>query len=392
MKCDMENDMDNYADIKKLITPVREIKASDELHDRIETIFVRQRRKAAMRHRLVWGLSTAIAAAMVVIAFISMPFRLSAKEVLSNALDALKRVDSVSMQIDVRTSPSGNFSYIDLSADFVPHTVVSAGFDSVPSWSIDKGGRVALGSDNGIFCWLVEPGLGWTGYHSANAVLASFETFISPQSILEAELRLCKNEKGSRYSIEKNKDEIVLTVHADPQGDFANTYVLNSSIPESENIRRYVIDSSTQLLKGATVSVIYDGKEIEVLRITDIRYGNASPLLAPPADITFVDINSLSGGFGNLTAEEATRKFLTALETWDTSVIYQMMDPEFAEGEFKTIYNGANLLDVGKGFRSGLYAGVFVPYRIQLRNGVEKAFNLALKCSADGGWEWDGGM
>ena len=80
-------------------------------------------------------------------------------------------------------------------------------------------------------------------------------TLLTPGKVLETELYNCTSGDGAEYMVNKKGSEIILTVHAAPQGNFENPYLLNTSISESENIRRYVIDADTKRLKSATVSV-----------------------------------------------------------------------------------------------------------------------------------------
>lgn len=382
--------MDNYDEIIGHMKPRHEIKASPRLRMRTEALLAKRRRRDASRRWLWWIGTSVIAAAVMGVLFI--PFGMSAKEVLSVALDALRGDTSVEMTVEVRTSPAENFSYIDIGDDFVPHRIISTHFDSVSSWSIDKGGRAAVGIGSQIYCWLKDLKLGWTGYTSPHSVFEGLEIFISPGTILEAELRQCEAENGAEYTVEKKDGEIHLTVKAEPQGDFANPYLLDSSIKDSKNIRHYVLDAATKLLKSASVSIISDGREIEVLRVSGIKYGNGATVAPPPADVSFVDVASPSGAFAGLGPEDAAKKILGAFEKWDTSVIYKVIDPELAERSYRDIYEGAVLLKVGEAFRSGEFPGAFVPYVLRIRDGHVKEWNVALRRSADGGWEVDGGI
>ena len=383
--------MNDFEEIKNMLaTHTREAKASEVLHQRVDSLFSEKQRIMLKRRRLLWRLGGGAVAA-VIIGIIVIPFNMSAKKMLSSAIDALKGIDSVEMTIDVRTLPKENFSYIDLSAGFVPHRIISEGFDSIPSWSIDKGVRAACGTDSGIFCWLKDIDFGWSGYSSPAEVLGPFETFISPRTILETELRQCEIDKKARYKVEEKDGDIILTVRAAPQGVFENPYQLNASIRESENIRRYIIDAKSHLLKNVSISVICNDVETEVLHISEIRYGKTSGIERPGNQITFVPFDAPEKTYNHISPEKAARVFLSAFERWDNHVINHFMDSQEAE-EYRNPYEGAILVELGEAFRSGDYCGVYVPYRLRLPCGQEKQWNLALRPKGDGGWVFDGGL
>ena len=382
--------MDNYDEIRELLKPRREIKASSQLRASTETLLEKRCRKN-YRLRWFWGIGTAVVAAAAM-GVLLMPFGMSAKDILSSAIKVLSNEKTVEMTVEVRTRPVENFSYIDIDDDFVPHKIISTNFDSIPSWSVDKGGRVAVGLDGRIYCWLTNLKCGWTDYRKPEDALAGMAIFLSPKTILEAELSQCASDSGASYVVDEKDGEILLTVNAEPQGDFANPYMLDTSIRESRNVRRYVIDAATRLLKSASVSIISDGREIEVLRVSDIRYGGNVSVTPPPADIDFSGEDGIPGAFAGMSPEDAARKILGAFEKWDTSVINLVIDPDLAERAFKPDYNGAVLLEVGEAFQSGEYPGFFVPYSLRLPNGYVKNYNVALRHTNKGGWEIDGGL
>ncbi len=43
---------------------------------------------------------------------------------------------------------------------------------------------------------------------------------LAPWKILETELDNCVNNCNAEYKVCKTKDEIILTIHSEPQGDF----------------------------------------------------------------------------------------------------------------------------------------------------------------------------
>lgn len=288
-----------------------------------------------------------------------------------------------------------NFRYINLSDDFVLHKISVAQSDTTLTWRIDKGGRAAAGNNEVMYNWVNQLNIGWrTKDADYGVLLGEMAILLTPEKILESELQNCVNNRGAHYEVYKKNGEIILTIHSKPQGDFSNPYMLNASIAESENIRRYVIDADTKHLKSASVSVITGKREIEVLKITDIAYGQPHiNLLALPSAIRFIDMshNSLKGLTG-LTATEAASAFLNALETWNLSIIDNAVDENTKSGMYEQDLKGSILVSVGKSFTSGNEGTTFVPYVLQLPDGTQKRHNLALQKSSQGGWVVVGGL
>lgn len=385
--------MDEYKDIKDMLKPRRDFAASDELRNRIDSTLdscTRQRKS----FRWLWGVGASCVAAAVIM-LILIPTGMSAKEILTETLNAILNTQDIEMTVEVRTRPMENFKYINLSEDFVVHKVSIAKSDSTLSWRIDKGGRTAAGNGEVIYNWIDQLNIGWrTDNTDPRELLGEMAILLTPEKILESELQNCINNNDAHYEVDKKNGEIILTIHSNPQGDFSNPYMLNASIAESENIRRYVIDAETKQLKSATVSVINGKRQTEVLKITNITYGQPhTRLLALPSGIKFIDMphNSLQGLTG-LTATEAASAFLNALETWNVSIIDNAVDENIKNGMYEQDLKGSVLVSVGKSFTSGNEGTTFVPYVLQLPNGTQKRHNLALQKSSHGGWIVVGGL
>lgn len=95
------------------------------------------------------GISISAVAAILLLVF--MPTRISAKEVLSQAINALLKAEGIEMTVEVRTRPVENFRYIGLDDSFVTHRINVVNSDSLSRWRIDKGERVATGKGNDIY-------------------------------------------------------------------------------------------------------------------------------------------------------------------------------------------------------------------------------------------------
>ncbi len=385
--------MDEYKDIKDLLKPRRDFAASEELRNRIDLTLD----SFAHKRKTLWWLWSvgASCVAAAVLLFILLPMGMSAKEILTDTINALKNTGSIEMTIEVRTRPMENFRYINMAEDFVVHDIFITKSDSTIYWRIDKGDRTALGNMQGIYNWINQLNIGWrTNNNDPKELLGEMAILLTPEKILEAELQNCVNNSDAHYNIEKKNGEIILTVHYKAQGDFSNPYILNTSIAESENVRNYVIDAATKHLKKASVSIINGRQKTEVLKITNIVYDASNQdLLAFPSGIKFIDTpnNSLQGLTG-LSATEAASAFLNALETWNMSILENTVDNNMLSAIYEQDLKGSTLVSVGKSFTSGNEGLTFVPYTLQLPNGTQKQHNLALHKNEQGGWIIVGGL
>ncbi|MDE5628698.1 MAG: hypothetical protein K2I69_03965 [Muribaculaceae bacterium] len=384
--------MDDYKEIQELLKPRRDIKASDALRRKVRIALHNERRKRSVRNRIFSGISLGAVAAILVLVFI--PSGISAKEILAQAMDALAGAGNIEMLVDVRTRPIENFRYINLNDEFVTHHIDIAENDSLLKWRIDKGERIALSTGKDIYTWIPSVKLGFHLSDTQNKdILGYMANLLSPRKIIEAELQNCINNKNTDYKINKSDSDIILTVHAAAQGNFDNPYLLNSSITESDNVRRYIIDAVSKKLKSATVSVISGGKEIEVLKVVSINYGsyNDNPFTLDK-DIKFVETENSPAGLKGLTAEETASAVLNAFADWDETILDSVMIPEISEAVYREQYSGSKLISIGQSFTSGSGNSVFVPYTLRLRSGTLRRHNVALQKTDMGGWIVVGGL
>lgn len=223
----------------------------------------------------------------------------------------------------------------------------------------------------------------WIGWrlddHDAQ-ILNYLRIFLTPQKIIEAELEAALQADGSGYDIKRGNGEINLTVRSTAQGDYANPYMLNKSIAASNNVRRYTFDSKSRTLKRASVSIIRpDGSECEVIRLRSISFAPINParLRSVPSDIPFIDETSSRApikGFAGATPTEVAKAVLGAFKSWDTDIIYKVMDPTMANVLYRRTYEGAKLISTGEPFTSGPNPQLrFVPYTIAMPDGQVKA-------------------
>lgn len=388
--------MEDFNEIRDMLTPRRDIKASDTLRRRIDGAIADTHRKEVKKrrsHRL-WGAVGLGAAAAIAVMVLTMPFGLSAKEILAGVLDTFLNADHINMVVEVRTQPAENFRYIDLKEPFVRHSVSISRSDSMTAWRIDKGVRAAVGRNGEVSTWVAPLKLGWH-MHDVDLTdfLGYFATLLDPSAIIETELEQSLTDDSAAYSVSRKDGEIVMTVRSMPHGDFTNPYLLNTSIAESENIRRYVIDAATRRLKAASVSVVSGTKETVVLRISSITYSPDSlASYTLPPDVTFIETYSDPAGLCGLSAEEAASTVLNAFADWDREILDRVMFPGMSDAAYRERFIGSRLLSVGMSFTSGSGNTIFVPYRLRLSDGTLQRHNIALQRSSAGGWIVVGGL
>ncbi len=388
--------MDEYNDIRAFLKPQRDIKASSQLRSRVENAIV-SRRRSHGKLSWLWGSLSAAAVAAAIACLILIPGGASANsshDLLQTTLNTLSSTDAFEMEIDVRTPPNDNFDFIDPDADFVTHHIsVERWSDTTSIWRIDKGGRKAVHNEHGTYIWIDPIRCGW--YSANKNIVGYLSVFLSPSKILEAEMYLTINDKQAQYSIDKKDGEIMLTVHSMPNGDFSNPYALNHSISESETYRQYVIDDESRKLKSAVVSVVVNGRKVEMIRLKTIKYdARNSEITAIPDDVKFInyDRQNRISGLSDVNAKEATSIILNAFKGWDRDILSKVFDAEMIPA-YEQEYSGAEPINIGEPFKSGNNANkTFVPYTLRLRNGRIKSLNLALLLTENNSWIIIGGL
>lgn len=384
--------MDDYKEIKEILKPRRDIMASNKLRRKVKSAIDNQRRNRIAKQWLFGGVGLGTVAAVLLLVLI--PSGMSAKKVLAQAIDAFISAGSIEMLVEIRTRPIENFRYIDLDEDFVTHHINISKSDSLLRWRVDKGGRVATGNGSDIYTWIPSLSLGWHINDSgADNILGYMSTLLNPGEVLETELDNCIHNSNAEYDLNKNGDEIILTIHAGPQGNFENPYLLNTSIVESESVRRYIIDYTSKRLKSVSIGVVSGEREVIVLKVSDINYGvqfeNISML---PDSIKFVEFDNQPDGLKCLSAEEAASTLLNAFAEWNEKIIDKMMVREMQDAIYRDHYLGARLYSIGRSFTSGSGNSIFVPFALKLRDGTLHRHNIALQKTDSGGWIVVGGL
>lgn len=354
-------------------------------------------RRSGIRRRLSRIAAAAVAVVLVAGATLLVvapnPAR-AAGNIFAGSMGQMGNVRTMVMKLKIRTLPQEIFSYIDLDASMEPYTL-TVELGGPKRWRLDKPGRTAQFDGDTYYSMIHDLKQGF--YSKRQGFIDDFTVFLDPYALLSREKQLADLDSGAKYKVTERGDVIYLTVEAKAQGDFENDYLLNSSIEESDNIREYVFDASTRLLKGLKAYVLNDGERVLVLEVETIAYDT------PVDDTTFstlpdgyvwkdVDYIPDNDRFKDITAEQAARMVLEAILSGRTSTLTGVLD-YYDTDRLVADYSGARIGSVGEAFRSGTYAGVFVPCELILPNGSTEVVTMALRNdNPNRMWLVDGGI
>ncbi len=382
--------------------------AQSNLEDKVLERIVRERN---MRSKTATGISTGLkirriimksritklATAAVIIAAVALSISLfnksvptaSAVEVLSKAREAMGKLKSVYIKLQIRTLPRDNFELIGLDYDFVANEIWKE-FDGTiqGKWRIEKPGRVVT-MDGQSSLLLIRPNFAVKGGVNTGFV-GWLRPLLNVDQLLDSEIKLAQ-EQGSELVLTREKgadgrDKLVIVVEASAQGDFTNDWLKNKSIPASDNCRIYTFDAKTKLLEGLEVYIHAQEKDVLVLKTTDIVYNvDIEPdlfALELPEDVIWdkpVEVLADNLKYQQMTPHEAAQAFFQACanEDWDE---FLKFSPRSAVSQgTKDFLGGLEIISLGEPFKSGQYPGWFVPYEIKVKSGQVRKHNLAIR-------------
>lgn len=358
-------------------------------------------RKRSFRLKNMHGVWSAAAMVAVVcsVAFLALHSNpLSANSLLELAIENLCEVRSLQMEIDIRTHKAENFYYLSPDEEFVPHTI-SVSYDEPVRWRIDKAdSRSAFGNDEEIYTWINQLKIGTCFKGEASRALDYLATLLQPHHILQRELNGSLQNDETEYHIKNSDDEIILSVHARPQGEYKpDGVMLNKSIESSENVRCYTFDRKSKRLTHFQICMVIGGREVEVLRTRSIRYNadiDRDALLQIPEEI-HIEPQTEPKGTGKklvgIPPREAARLLLSAFEQWEEELLDEALGYAVVTA-VKQGYQGSRLLEVGEPFREGKMPFTFVPYKLRMPDGRIQEGNLSLTPQKNGGWKCTGGF
>ena len=361
----------------------------------------RHRRPA---RRIIRLLSGAMAAAVLVIAALTLGLNTPARAARNNfaqAVVAMEGVRSIRIELRIRTDEDEHFDYTNPLDEPVPHTLETI-YTPQLLWRIEKPGRKALYDGRHTYLWFDALAEGEILPYSPG-VAGMLYLLIDPGQLLSFEEQLTRSHDGSRYTLHREGDTLRLTVHSPAQGDFSQSgYMRNASVAESDTRREYRFDAASGRLLGGSITFLSaDGRERTLLEIDRIEYDaplDAATLTALPEGITWRDqtqTEATASRLAGIDATEAARLILNAFATWDSAILDEALSAYGARGHqlLRNRYAGATVVECSAPVRSGNYPGLFIPCRLRMADGTTEKLHLALRNdNAQQRWVVDGGL
>lgn len=361
----------------------------------------RHRRPA---RRIIRLLSGAMAAAVLVIAALTLGLNTPARAARNNfaqAVVAMEGVRSIRIELRIRTDEDEHFDYTNPLDEPVPHTLETI-YTPQLLWRIEKPGRKALYDGRHTYLWFDALAEGEILPYSPG-VAGMLYLLIDPGQLLSFEEQLTRSHDGSRYTLHREGDTLRLTVHSPAQGDFSQSgYMRNASVAESDTRREYRFDAASGRLLGASITFLAaDGRERTLLEIDRIEYDaplDAAELTALPEGITWRDqtqTEATASRLAGIDAAEAARLILDAFATWNSAILDEALSEYGARARvlLRSRYAGATVVECSAPVRSGTYPGLFVPCRLRMADGTTEKLHLALRNdNAQRRWVVDGGL
>lgn len=361
----------------------------------------RHRRPA---RRIIRLLSGAMAAAVLVIAALTLGLNTPARAARNNfaqAVVAMEGVRSIRIELRIRTDEDEHFDYTNPLDEPVPHTL-EAIYTPQLLWRIEKPGRKALYDGRHTYLWFDALAEGEIPPYSPG-VAGMLYLLIDPGQLLSFEEQLTRSHDGSRYTLHREGDTLRLTVHSPAQGDFSQSgYMRNASVAESDTRREYRFDAASGRLLGGSITFLSaDGRERTLLEIDRIEYDaplDAATLTALPEGITWRDqtqTEATASRLAGIDAGRAARLILDAFATWDSAILDEALSAYGARARvlLRNRYAGATVVECSAPVRSGNYPGLFIPCRLRMADGTTEKLHLALRNdNAQQRWVVDGGL
>ena len=227
---------------------------------------------------------------------------------------------------------------------------------------------------------------------------------LSPYALLRQESQAAKSPRSdvkmsTRLGAD-GREKTIITISAKAQGNFSESnYCRDQTIIESDNIRTYTFDTATSRLEGVRVRVRTKHGSVLVFETTKIEYNrplNASlfHLRAPKNTVNASHLPQSAIDTSRMSPEQFARAFFVALSKYDWKRARAFgFGPWLDSTDAGKIYGGLKLISIGKPFKCGIYAGLFVPYVVRLKSGNLKKFNLAIRNdNPRRQWQVDGGI
>jgi outer membrane lipoprotein-sorting protein len=357
------------------------------------------------RTKKIIALAAAVTILMIIIPFVDKTNYFNdsnvraANNFIESSIKATQSIISMVIKLKVRTEPNDNFSLVGTEFNMVEHIIYKS-FETPAKWRVDKTKRVVVCDGQFQYLWIPESERALKAGLTTNFI-EMFQIFLEPEKILMKE-QDASQIQGSKIKMSEKDGELSMTITSNAQGNFVNDYCKNSSIEESDNRREYTFDSKTKLLKSLKIFILEGDKETLILETEKIEYNTQIEpsifAITLPSGINWQELNQnyTSEIFRNISSKRAAELFFNGLANNDWKLIEETDDSFKSNSkktaEFKEKAGGLKVIRIGEPFKSGDYAGEFVPYVIKLKSGEIIKHNLALRNdNPNKVWRVDGG-
>jgi outer membrane lipoprotein-sorting protein len=312
----------------------------------------------------------------------------SAAVILQQAAEAMGKLKSFHIQVEMRTQPGDNFALIGLDYDFVRIDLWKQFTDDEwGKWRLEEPGRIVV-MDGQRSIMLAKPNYIFETV-DRNPERWWRECLVEAGAVMAREAKEAAEHPADFTSYhergEDGRDMLVVTVEAKakvPEGD----YLHDQSIEDSDHLKIYRFDAETKLLKDHEILVHADGEDVLIYRLIQAEYNiDLDPALfhleTPQGTIHYKSPEILPDNkrYEDMTPKEAATVFFTACanENWDELLKF-MSRTEISQST-KDRLGGLTILEIGEPFQSPGYAGWFIPYKIRFKSGGVQEHKLALR-------------
>ncbi len=305
----------------------------------------------------------------------------------------LSSVGNYLISFEVRALPDENFSTLDPEADFIPMQMQVMHQNDSLFWRLEKaGGRTVVFDGKAQYLWTGN-GIRIKGPRDAGFVEERFQ----PENLLKQQALLLPHTEQADTRMTYTDSTVVLTTCGQQDGAWEGpgTYRIVTAFVKA-----------TGLLCRMEVWLKHQGREIQMLRSTDIRYNlplNRVDIVRLPEsngtewqDVALPRItrrNTLKT-LQKETATEAARRIMNALianrpQDADKALYYYR--PHLSR--LCKQLQGCSVSDFSAPVTRKDYPGVFVSYRLTSPDGQTTTGHLALRRDNDQRiWTLDGGL
>ena len=322
---------------------------------------------------------------------------------LDRSLTSIRNVGNFSMDLRVRTYSNENFHYISSDAPFIEHYLDVAHINGQTIWRLEKkGGRTLVCNGQKQFLW---------NEHYPKATIhpltynigAGFMPLINPDILFEYEKKMIEKSSSDSYTVKNTDSTTILTIHATHKGAPHPLLWKDHAMDDSDNIREYVFDKRSGLLKQVHYWILINNRKILILESEHILYNNHANL----SDITRIPTQGYEwiDRTNDISIDSKRLAFLQQESPQEASV--RILSAIFTENtqdakEALIYYDTSDLIKSWKSYRliscvqtlhSDGYQGIYVIAEVYTPKNKKETIMLALRNdNPDNIWMVDGGL